>query len=461
MRARRTLAIEAKIPDRKIEQFLLDLVNANVTEAGDDVTKAEGDAGRIFRLYSRFLPRVPMTHQEAYQNFMLLVVLKMRRKPSESGLLPKEEGDYQRGIVAEMRDQLQAVWSAGDVETAEWRLSGLYSLMQELMAGTAKPETLAPEAAPSPSDVATHKALSLDAPLSQAMVYMWRKLGKLKKCPNPECPNTFFIAVKEGQQCCSEECAAVNRREYKKAWWREKRRKLDKGKQLGGKYLARRGEVKKGEGRGGRPSIAESTVKAFILDVVNADEGKIDDGKMYLFSQYPALFPTKDRDINAALSLTYKNPSMREQLKGEFPRIYHRRLFRDLRDGLRNLWQSKDEFTAVWMFFRLQNVMHSRIEVRGDSERTLQPPSVQVPIHQALRWVRQHFTKLRKCRNRKCPRPLFVAAANQRFCMKACADTEQKRLKRQWWNEHGEEQRRKHAKGKRGHKPPMPKRKQR
>jgi hypothetical protein len=45
--------------------------------------------------------------------------------------------------------------------------------------------------------------------------------------------------------------------------------------------------------------------------------------------------------------------------------------------------------------------------------------------------------------------------------MKACADTEQKRLKRQWWNEHGEEQRRKHAKGKRGHKPPMPKRKQR
>lgn len=460
MRARRTLAAEAKIPDRKLEQFILDLVNAHAVEIGDDIEKAGDDAGRIFRLYSKFLPHVPMTPQEAYQKFMLLVVLKMRRKPSDSGLLLKEEEDYQRGFVAEMRDQLRAVWTASDAETAEWRLMSIYSLMQELMARTAKPETLTPDVSPSQSDVATHRALPLDAPLSQAMVYIWRKLGKLKKCPNPECPNTFFIAVKEGQPCCSEECAAVNRSEYKKTWWRRKRRKLDNGKQPQGDYAVRRGEVKKAENRGGQSSIGESAVKAFILDVVNSEDGKIDDGKMYLFSRHPAFFPTKDQDIRTVLSLTFRNLSMREQLKSEFPRMYHRRLFRDLRDGLRHLWQSKDEFTAAWMLFRLRSVMHSRMEVHGGWERTLQPPSAHAPIHQALRWVRQHLSKLRKCRNRKCPRPFFVAAANQRFCSKACAHDEQKMLKKKWWADHGEEWRRKWLdEQKRGHKPTAPKRK--
>ncbi len=452
MRAIRTLADEAKIPDKKLEQFLLDLVNAHVAETGDGVTTAEDDAGRVFRLYSKFLPHAPSTPDEAYQHLTLLILLKMRWKISEPRLPLREEEDYQRGIVGEMRDQLQAVWTAGDAETAEWRLLSVYSLMQELM-GAAKPKMLTPDAPPSQSDVATPRALPTDAPLSQAMVYMWRKLGKLKKCPNPECPNTFFIAVREEQQCCSEECAAVNRREYKKAWWRRKRRKLDKGKQPERERVAKKGGVKKSGLRGEQPSIAESDVKAFILDVVNADEGKIDDGKMYLFSRYPAFFPTKDQDM-ALLLLT--------RMRGQaFPHMYHRGIFKDLRDGLRHLWRSKDEFTAAWMFFRLQSVMQSKIDVSRDWETTLQPPSPHVPIHQALRWVRQHRPKLRKCGNRKCPHPFFVAAVNQRFCSKACAHLEQKINKLGWWKKHGSEWRRNWAKGKRGHKAPMPKRKQR
>lgn len=455
MRPRKILADETKIPDKKLEQFLLDLVNAHVTETGDDVTKTEDDTGRIFRLYSKFLPHVPSTPEEAYQTFMLLVVLKMRRKPPDPRLLPKEEVAYQRGIVAEIRDQLRAVWTAGDAETAEWRLSGLYSLAQEFMAGAARPGLLTPDAPPSQPSAGTRRALPADAPLSQALFYVWGKLGKLKKCPNPECPNTFFIAVREGQQCCSEECASVSRREYKKAWWRGKRHELDEGERPEGEPVSKKGGVKKGEIQGGQPSMAESDVKAFVLDVVNADEGKIDDGRMYLFSRYPAFFPTRDRDIKAVLSLTRRDPSVREQLKGEFPRMYHRRLFKDLRDGLRNLWQSEDEFTAAWMFFRLQSVMHSRIEVRGDLERTLRPPSAHAPIHQALRWVRKNFSKLRKCGNPECPRPFFVAAGKQRFCSKACAHVGQKASKRRSWRKHGQEWRQKQAKGKGGPEAPV------
>jgi predicted nucleic acid-binding Zn ribbon protein len=462
MRRRNILTDEARIPEKKLEQFLLDLVNAHVTETGDNVKKTEDDAGRIFHLYSKFLPRVPSTPQEAYQNFMLLMVLKMRRKPPDPRLLPKDEVAYQRGIVAEIRDQLRAVWTAGDAETAEWRLSGLYSLAQEFMAGAAGTGLLTPDAPPSQTSAGTRRALPADAPLSQALFYVWRKLGKLKKCPNPECPNTFFIAVREGQQCCSEECASVKRREYKKAWWRAKRHKLDEGEQPEGEPVAKKGGARKGEIQGGQPSMAEPDVKAFILDVVNADEGKIDDGRMYLFSRHPAFFPTRDRDIKAVLSLSWRDPRVREQLKGEFPRMYHRRLFRDLRDGLRNLWQSEDESTAAWMFFRLQSVMHSRIEVRGTWERTLRPPLARAPVHQALRWVRQHLSKLRKCGNPECPRhPFFVADRNERFCSEECAKVGQRASKRRSWGKHGQEWRRKQGKGKGGPKAGMPNQKKR
>jgi hypothetical protein len=436
MRPGKTLADEAKIPDQKLERFLLDLVNAHVTEGGDDVTKTEDDAGRIFRLYSGFLPHAPSTPLEAHHNFTLLMLLMMRWKQFDSRRLPKEEEAYQRGIAAELRDQLRAVWTAGDAETAEWRLSGLYSLAQELVASTGTSDRHTPDAPPSQSGVGTPRALPADAPLSQALFYVWRKLGKLKRCPNPECPNTFYIAVREGQQCCSAECATVKRRKYKKAWWRAKRHKPDEGKQPEGEPAPKKGRVKKSETQSAQPSMAESDVKAFILDVVNAEEGKIDDGKMYLFSRHPAFFPTKDRDIEAVLSLTLQNPRVSEQMKDEFPRMYHRRLFNDLRDGLRNLWQSEDEFTTAWMFFRLQSVMHSRIEVRGGWERTLQPPPAQAPIHQALRWVRQQLPRLRRCGNSECPHPFFVAAGKQRFCCKDCAHVGQKASKLRSWEKH-------------------------
>ena len=149
MGRRKVVANEARIPDDKLERLLLDLVNAHVTEAEDGGTKAGDDAGRIFRRYSRYLPHVPSTTEEAFKNLTLLLVLRMRRKQPGSGLLPKDEAAYQRGIVAEFRDWLQAIWAEEDPETAEWRLAGLHALAQELMAGNPRTRALAPEAPPS------------------------------------------------------------------------------------------------------------------------------------------------------------------------------------------------------------------------------------------------------------------------------------------------------------------------
>lgn len=457
MGRRKVVANEARIPDDKLERLLLDLVNAHVTEAEDGGTKAGDDAGRIFRRYSRYLPHVPSTTEEAFKNLTLLLVLRMRRKQPGSGLLPKDEAAYQRGIVAEFRDWLQAIWAEEDPETAEWRLAGLHALAQELMAGNPRTRALAPEAPPSRPDAETRRALADDAPLSQALAYLWRKLGKLRKCPNPKCPNRLFIAVKDSQQCCSPECASVKRSKDKEAWWRRKRQKLDEGRQPEGESAAMQGRVKKSEVQGEQPRMDEVDVKAFILDVVNADEGKTDDGTMYLFSQYPAFFPTRERDIKAVLPLALPHPALRESMKGEFPRMYHRRLFRDLRDGLRKLWQS-DESTAEWAFFGLQSAVHSRVEVRGGRGRALRPPSTHVPIHQALRWVWDHFPKLRKCRNDNCSRlPFFVADRNERFCSEECAKAAERAHKLAWWfSDKGKRWKRKRAEGKGGPQSPVP-----
>ena len=109
----------------------------------------------------------------------------------------------------------------------------------------------------------------------------------------------------------------------------------------------------------------------------------------------------------------------------------------------------EDESKAEWQFFRLHSLLHSRMDICGPWDRRLQPPSVHAPVHDALRWVRQHLSKLRKCGNPECPRhPFFVADRNERFCSEECAKVGQRASKRRSWGKHGQEWRRKQGKGK-------------
>jgi hypothetical protein len=412
----RNLGGERKLPDSKLERFLLAVANAHVSESGAARTKAGDDTGRIFRFYSEFLPHVPSTTEEAFKNLTLLLVLKMRRKQPGSDLLLKDEAAYRRGIVAEFRDRLLDIWAAQEPETAEWRLWCLWELAQALMAGAASAGKAAPDALPPRPVVGIRTPLPVDAPLCQALAYLWRKLGKLKKCPSPECPNRLFIAEKASQESCSPVCA---RREAMKARWKLKRRKAGGGKPTEEEPAAEGGGTEAIEAKGGPPRMPEADLKAFILDVVNADGSKVKGGGTYLFDTYPAFFPTRERDIKARLALNERNPARREALKSEYPVLYHELLFRDLRDGLRNLWGS-DESTAAWMFFRVQSAMHGRIDIRRERGRTLRPPPPHIPVQQALAWVRSRLPKLEICRNGGCSRPFFVARGNERYCTDEC-----------------------------------------
>lgn len=410
METRKNLANGSEIPDEKLKAFLLRLVNPPL--AGS----SEG-ADYMFSAHSEFLPHAPSSPREAQQNFPLLMTLLARWRSYTPSQLPQGAKEYRRGIISEMRDQLQSIWTAGKEEAAQWRLSHFESWMCNVMAASSNPQPLPP-----------------DAPMSQALAYLSRRLGKLRECVNPGCPRPFFIAAKDERRYCSKRCAEGKPRESKI----ERARLQDQGVQS---------------------QISDSDLKVFIHDVANADENKIEDGNLYFFTEYPAFFPTKDRNIEAVVSLAAQNPAMLEKMKREWPGLYHRSLLRDLRNGLRGLWQPQDEATAELQFFRLQSLLDRDIDIYQDGDRTLQAPSPHAPIHQALHFVRQNFSKLRKCKNADCRHPLFVAVGKQRFCSSDCADVEQKMHKKNWWAEHGEEWRRRRLDGqKRRHKPTAPKR---
>lgn len=102
MTQRKVLADGTKVPDKRLRKFLLDLANAQLTDAEDHT-------GTIFHLYSEFLPYAPLSPQEAQQNFPLLMALMSRWKKFDPHCLPDGREPYQRGIVAEMRERLWSV----------------------------------------------------------------------------------------------------------------------------------------------------------------------------------------------------------------------------------------------------------------------------------------------------------------------------------------------------------------
>jgi hypothetical protein len=152
------------------------------------------------------------------------MALMNRWKEFDPHRLPTKLETYQREIVAEMRDRLRAVWEAGDVEAAGWRLRGFESFMNEVMAASPASGQPAPDVPTPQRDAMAPGALPPDAPLSQALAYLGRNLRRLKKCSNRGCDTPFFIAKRSDDECCTEVCANEMRGRSKKQYWEGKRK---------------------------------------------------------------------------------------------------------------------------------------------------------------------------------------------------------------------------------------------
>ena len=68
----------------------------------------------------------------------------------------------------------------------------------------------------------------------RAVYELFRRSPLAKVCGNPDCAAPYFIARKTAQRYCSDGCAQVFQREWKRRWWKEKgskwRRKKSRGK---------------------------------------------------------------------------------------------------------------------------------------------------------------------------------------------------------------------------------------
>lgn len=55
----------------------------------------------------------------------------------------------------------------------------------------------------------------------RALYGLFRQSNRAKVCGNLECPAPYFLASKPTQRYCSEACAEVFQREWKRRWWAE------------------------------------------------------------------------------------------------------------------------------------------------------------------------------------------------------------------------------------------------
>lgn len=440
MKQRKVLANEDKIRDSKLEGFLLDIVNARVietrfraakhTEGKEepelqfDMIGIEDDTDHIFKLYSKYLPYAPKALQELQDNYSLLMAFLSRWGVSHL-FIPKQAEVYRRGIIAEVRDHLRTIWEAGDVEARNWRLKRLQSFMDDIMAA-------GPASGPPQHDAMAPPTLLPDSPMSQALSFLGRKLNLLKICANPKCPRPFLIASRVDQKVCDiPACAKAMRRASKKRYWDIKLERPGRGEKPTGGSSTKESGTMGGEVQIQHPKISKGGIEKFVLDVVNADKTKFDSGRLYFLIQYPKFFPTWERDVEAVVSSAGNNPVMLEKMKQEWPEIYHRGLMRHLHEGLRGVWQAEDESVAERLLFELRSVLHRQTDI--SSNKSLPPQSH--PIQQALQWVGEHLSKLRRCRNVKCPgpRPFFVAKTKEVFCSDACSHVGGKESKRHSW----------------------------
>ena len=68
----------------------------------------------------------------------------------------------------------------------------------------------------------------------RAVYELFRRSAFAKVCANPDCPAPYFVAHKTAQRYCTNDCAQVFQREWKRRWWKERgkkwRRKRSRGK---------------------------------------------------------------------------------------------------------------------------------------------------------------------------------------------------------------------------------------
>src|SRR5271170_5087322 len=202
---RKTLVRNGKIPDRQLEDFILEVVNAPDREV-------DGSDDYLAQKYRPFFP----TRDRDIQ--LLGEVLSRFRDPNHPA--PKNRFDQKearemlrRGVIGDLRNRLREVWLAKD-DVAEWRICML-QLHAHLSTNLEdqRSRRLYP---PSP-----------DTPIELAIDWARRNLSRRRVCRNPDCSRPYFVVSSARRCLCSDACIAATQKAHKRRWWKDK-----KGSQL-------------------------------------------------------------------------------------------------------------------------------------------------------------------------------------------------------------------------------------
>jgi hypothetical protein len=197
----------------------------------------------------------------------------------------------------------------------------------------------------------------------------------------------------------------------------------------------------------------DKELKAFLLDLVNAQDQLVDGTTQQFFRRYPEFFPATKADFRALLPFIGTRVLTSEGSKPFSQVAYSRAVLREMRDWLRAIWGAGDEYTADWRLFNLQRHLHRVTHMNQSYDKNLQPPPLEVPVNQALRYLRRHLSRLKRCASKDCKTPFFVAdRGKQAYCSVECAEVAQREYKRSWWKKSGPAWRNSRRKGRKAAK---------
>jgi hypothetical protein len=443
MKGRKTLVKNAKITDRQLKDFILDVVNAADRHVG-------GSDDYLLQKHRHFFPTSDRDTQIIAEAFSRM------RDPNQPNpnnpFLRKEAREVLcRAVIGELRNRLRAVWLAEYNDVAEWRLC----MLQLHMHRVANAEDLRRRHLYPPSP---------DTPIELAIDWVQRNLFMLRVCRNPECGTPFFVAGSTQKGLCSAACVVVAQKAHKRLWWTNEKgshfhKRQNQQRQTGRdrtdrsavsgsdgivweRAMQSKVKIRPGAKISKRPDTPvpkgerEGTLKRFLHNVVNAPANRID----HLLLTYASFFPSMTRTERLVARNAVSDPFLTPESLMTTMKQEKREACEQLREGLQNIWDASDYDTALWRLFTLQDKLHRSAdpEVYGEEEE-VNPPPIRQPVHQALALLRRNLHLLRKCGNAACETNRFFIAgkSSQRYCSVYCTTAAQQEFKTRWWTERG------------------------
>jgi hypothetical protein len=114
-----------------------------------------------------------------------------------------------------LRDAVRVVWKSSDHRFKHW---GVFSILEKYFAIGDRSLSGGPVY---DSMEFFFASLGPATPFELALMRLLSVPHSTRFCANPECGTPYFWAEHASQKYCSEPCATVAQREYKRKWWTE------------------------------------------------------------------------------------------------------------------------------------------------------------------------------------------------------------------------------------------------